>query len=277
MQRKFCLLLVDDEETGSRMLNRRLEHEGYVVAAAENGGQALEMMRVERFDLVLLDVYMPVLDGVATLDAIKSDPLLQDATVIMLTAANNREHVVHCLSLGAADYLVKPVNPAELVQRVRNSLEKKGPRIEPTVQLTTVNMEGLRVLVVDDEPLNLKLLDFRLTQLGFQTVAVQTGREALGRLENDPVDAVLLDVNMADMSGMDVLQAIRGDDRRRLLPVLMLSADGEQGTISRCYEIGANDYLTKPYHLHDLKLRLAVALDIAAAHKECAGAAHPVV
>lgn len=277
MQREYCVLLVDDEEASRLTLTRRLEQGGYGVTVAENGAQALEMMRMERFDLVLLDVYMPVLDGLATLDAIKSDPVVQDVTVVMLTAANTREYVVHAMSLGAVDYLVKPVNSAELVQRVRRSLENRGPRIEPTVKLRQVDLKGLRILVVDDEPLNVKLLDCRLRQMGFQTLAAETGRNALDLLANESVDAVLLDVNMPDMSGMELLRAIREDDGQRLLPVLMLSADGEEETISRCYELGANDYLIKPYQPNDLKLRLSVALDIAATHRDVISAAESPV
>lgn len=277
MQREYCVLLVDDEEANRLTLTRRLEQEGYAVTVAENGAQALEMMRMERFDLVLLDVYMPVLDGLATLDAIKSDPVVQDVTVVMLTAANTREYVVHAMSLGAVDYLVKPVNSAELVQRVRRSMGNQDPRIEPTVKLRQVDLKGLRILVVDDEPLNVKLLGCRLTQMGFQTLAAETGRNALDLLANESVDAVLLDVNMPDMSGMELLRAIREDDGRSLLPVLMLSADGEEETISRCYELGANDYLIKPYQPNDLKLRLSVALDIAATHRDFVSTAEPPV
>lgn len=277
MKRVYYLLLVDDDEAKRLVLTRRLEQAGFMVAVAEHGRAALDMLRVERFDLVLLDMYMPVMDGLATLDAIKSDPLFQETIVVMLTAANTRDHVVHCLSLGAADYLIKPVNPEELNQRVRRCLETRAPRIEPTVRVQAADMGGGRVLVVDDEPLNLKLLERRLKQLGFRALAVQRGRDALELLAREPVDAVLLDVNMPEVGGLDVLRSIREVARWRFLPVLMLSADGEDDTVSRAYQLGATDYLVKPYHLHDLRLRLAVALDIGAAHRADAGEGEQIV
>jgi CheY-like chemotaxis protein len=116
------ILLVDDEEPNRILLSRRLTNEGYRVTAASGGREALELLRQHRFDLVLLDLLMPDMDGIATLDAIKADNSLDGMPVLMLTASNARESVVHCLSLGAADYVIKPVNPTDLGRRVRRQL-----------------------------------------------------------------------------------------------------------------------------------------------------------
>jgi DNA-binding response OmpR family regulator len=261
MEDTYSLLLVDDEEANRLLLTRRLEHAGYHVAHAEHGRHALDLMGMERFDLVLLDMYMPEMDGLATLDAIKSSDALLHVPVIMLTAANKRESIVHCLSLGAADYLIKPVNPAELDQRVRRCLETKATRFEPTLFMPSDTADA-RVLVVDDEPLNLKLLERRLQQVGFGAVSAEGGHQALDVLDREPVDAVLLDVQMPEMDGFEVLRAIRAHAQWRALPVLMLSADGSQDTVTQCYQFGADDYLVKPYHTPDLHVRLAVALDL---------------
>jgi CheY-like chemotaxis protein len=262
VQRTFSLLLVDDEEANRLLLRRRLEQDGYLVTEAENGRKALEVMRVERFDLVLLDMYMPEMDGLSTLDAIMSDDTLRKVPVVMLTASNTREHVVHCLSMGAADYLIKPVNPVELKQRVRRCLEARAVQIEPTVRLQMRDITGARVLIVDDEPLNLKLVERRLAQIGLKTQSAEGGREALDLLGREAFDAVLLDINMPGMDGFEVLKAIRAREQGSLLPVFMLSAEDNKETVSRCYELGADDYLLKPFHTADLHARLAVALDL---------------
>lgn len=129
MNRAYSLLLVDDEEANRLLLTRRLAQDGYSVTQAEHGRHALALMQAERFDLVLLDMNMPEMDGLATLDAIKSDSALLHTAVVMLTAANDRPSIVHCLSLGAADYLIKPVNPLDLRQRVRRCLEASAARV----------------------------------------------------------------------------------------------------------------------------------------------------
>jgi DNA-binding response OmpR family regulator len=271
MERTYSLLLVDDEEANRFLLTRRLEQAGYHVTQADHGRHALKLMGIERFDLVLLDMNMPEMDGLATLDAIKSSNALLNIPVIMLTAANDRETIVHCLSLGAADYLIKPVNPVELKQRVSRCLETRAGRVEPTVQLTSATPAGARVLIVDDEPLNLKLLERRLGQVGFEAVNAEGGRQALEILNRESVDAVLLDVQMPEMDGFAVLRAIRANALWRSLPVLMLSADGAQDTVTQCYQLGADDYLVKPYHTPDLHIRLAVALDMKRAKQQAIG------
>jgi CheY-like chemotaxis protein len=119
------ILLVDDEEPNRMLISRRLFNEGYRVTAVAGGRPALDLLRKERFDLVLLDLLMPEMDGLATLDAIKSDESILGTPVVMLTASSTRASVVHCLSLGATDYLIKPVDPDDLRRRVRRQLVRR--------------------------------------------------------------------------------------------------------------------------------------------------------
>lgn len=263
MDRTYSLLLVDDEEANRLLLSRRLEQAGnFHITQAEHGRQALDLLSVERFDLVLLDMTMPEMDGLAALDAIKSDDNMKHTPVIMLSATKDRTSIVQCLSLGAADYLIKPVNPVDLKQRLRHCLEANAPRVEPTLRLPKDSLPDARILVVDDEPLNIKLLERRLSQIGFAAVPASGGREALAIVEREPIDAVLLDIQMPEMDGFEVLGAIRASDQRRHLPVLMLSSECQDETIVRCFQLGADDYLVKPYHTADLHIRLAMALQL---------------
>jgi CheY-like chemotaxis protein len=263
MDRTYSLLLVDDEEANRLLLTRRLEQAGnFHITQAEHGRQALNLLSVERFDLVLLDMMMPEMDGLATLDAIKSNDDMKNTPVVMLTAAKDRTSILQCLSLGAADYLIKPVNPVELKQRVRHCLDTNAPRVEPTLRLPKDSSPDARILVVDDEPLNVKLLERRLSQIGYTAVPASGGQEALEILEREPIDAVLLDIQMPEMDGFQVLGTIRASDQRRHLPVLMLSSQCQDDTIVRCFRLGANDYLVKPYHTADLHIRLAMALQL---------------
>lgn len=122
------ILVVDDNEVNRDLLRIRLEREHYQVDEAGDGELALAALRRQPFDLVLLDVMMPVLDGVATLKAIKMDADLQDIPVIMVSAVSELDTVARCLEQGADDYLTKPFNPVFLKARVRVSLECKRLR-----------------------------------------------------------------------------------------------------------------------------------------------------
>ena len=122
------LLVVDDNKVNRLLLGRGLEQQGHTVSFAENGLLALEMVRKQPFDIILLDIQMPEMDGYQVLEQITSDLNLRDIPVIMTTAMEELDSVVKCIELGAEDYLTKPVNPVLLKARVNASLEKKRLR-----------------------------------------------------------------------------------------------------------------------------------------------------
>jgi adenylate cyclase len=124
--REPALLVVDDNEAHRYTLTRRLRRDGYSeIAEAENGLQALELLKERPFDLVLLDITMPEMDGYDVLKEIKSDMDLRDIPVIMISAEDKLDSVVRCIELGAEDYLPKPFNAVLLKARVSASIEKK--------------------------------------------------------------------------------------------------------------------------------------------------------
>ena len=119
------LLIVDDLEINRDLLVRRVRRLGHETGIAVNGREALEQLRAASWDLVLLDITMPVMDGYDTLRHIKADPLLADTPVVMVSAIDETDSVVRCLELGADDYLTKPFNPIILQARIESSLAKK--------------------------------------------------------------------------------------------------------------------------------------------------------
>ena len=124
------LLVVDDNKVHRLLLSRSVEMQGYSAATAQNGRVALEMLRAEPFDLVLLDIEMPEMDGFAVLEQLKADPKLRDLPVIVTSSVEGLDNVVRCIGLGAEDYLGKPVNEVLLRARIGASLEKKRLRDE---------------------------------------------------------------------------------------------------------------------------------------------------
>ncbi|HEY7208412.1 MAG TPA: adenylate/guanylate cyclase domain-containing protein [Gaiellaceae bacterium] len=122
------ILIVDDNRVNRLLLGRGLEHEGHTVVFAEHGRDALELLRREHFDLMLLDVLMPVLDGYEVLAELKLEPRLRDIPVIVTSSLDELDSVVKCVEMGAEDYLTKPINPVLLSARINASLEKKRLR-----------------------------------------------------------------------------------------------------------------------------------------------------
>jgi class 3 adenylate cyclase len=122
------LLVVDDSEMNRDMLSRRLERQGHTVLLAEDGRQAIELLKANRVDVILLDILMPEMDGLETLGRIKLDDAVRDTPVIMLSALDELDAVVGCIERGADDYLQKPFNPVLLTARINACLEKKRLR-----------------------------------------------------------------------------------------------------------------------------------------------------
>jgi class 3 adenylate cyclase len=122
------ILIADDNRVNRLLFGRGLEQEGHKVVFAEHGREALDLLRQQHFDLMLLDVLMPELDGYGVLEELQHDAHLRDIPVIVTSALDELDSVVRCLEMGAEDYLTKPVNPVLLNARINASLEKKRLR-----------------------------------------------------------------------------------------------------------------------------------------------------
>jgi two-component system, cell cycle response regulator len=134
------LLVVDDNSMNRIILSRYITKLGYRSSLAENGRQALEKFQAEPYDLVLLDVQMPEMDGCAVLEQLKANPRLRDIPVIMISAVDELESVVRCIELGAQDYLPKPFNPVLLRARLTACLERKWLRDQEVDYLQQVGL-----------------------------------------------------------------------------------------------------------------------------------------
>jgi len=122
------ILIADDNRVNQLLLARSLEQQGHTIVFADHGREALELLRSQHFDLILLDVLMPEIDGYQVLAELKDDPHLRDVPVVVTSALDELDSVVKCIEMGAEDYLAKPINPVLLEARITASLEKKRLR-----------------------------------------------------------------------------------------------------------------------------------------------------
>src|SRR2546429_2386730 len=153
------LLVVDDNSMNRIMLSRYLTKLGYQATLVENGRQALEKLQGQPFDLVLLDVQMPEMDGYQVLEQLKADPRLRDLPVIMISAVEELESVVRCIELGAQDYLPKPFNPVLLRARLTACLERKRLRNQEVDYLQQVGRVTAAAAAIRANTLETESLD----------------------------------------------------------------------------------------------------------------------
>jgi len=175
------LLIVDDNSMNRIMLSRYTKRLGYQSTLVENGRQALEKLQNESFDLVLLDVQMPEMDGYQVLEQMKAHPYLREIPVIMISAVDELESTVRCIELGAQDYLPKPFSPVLLRARIAACLERKWLRDQEIDYLRQVGQVTAAAAAIKNNTFQTESLDevaSRSDELGqlaqvFQEMALQ--------------------------------------------------------------------------------------------------------
>ena len=247
------ILVVDDDSTSRTLLSTSLENEGYIVSLAEDGQQALDMLRANAFDVVLLDLIMPKITGFQVLEQMKADSKLEHIPVIVISSQDDMESIGHCLQMGAADYLPKPFELNLLRARVNTSLTMK--RLYDQEQEYTGKM-----LVIDDDAFNRSLLATSLENRGYQVEMAEDGEQALEKLHAQSFDVVFLDLVMPKMNGFEVLHYMKADSKMQHLPVIVVSAEDDMESVVRCIEMGATDHLCKPFEPALLHARVNASL-----------------
>ena len=253
----YSLLIVDDNAMNRDMLVRHLEREGYTITTADGGKKALELVKTQNFDLVLLDILMPDLDGYKVLAQLKGDIATRDIPVVMLTAVHEMDSVVRCFEMGVEDYLTRPFNIPFVKSRISSCLRSATVK-EKAVR--KVDSEEHHVLVVDDNSMNRDLLTRRLGREGYDISTAAGGLQALELVDKQRFDLILLDILMPDMDGYEVLEKLKNNDDTRDIPVIMLTAVNEVESVRLCIDLGAEDYLIKPFNSVLLKSRIAATL-----------------
>jgi DNA-binding response OmpR family regulator len=191
------------------------------------------------------------MDGPQTLVALRRQPELRHVPAVFLTAHTNARQVAELRRLGAVDVIAKPFDPLHLCDRIKAVLTGPGTIPAPLERMPLA-------LVVEDDPGIRYLLDFILRQQGWAVVEAYDGRQGLAAVHDGPVtDAVLLDVMLPEIDGLHLLEQLRGLQRWDGVPVMMLTAKGDERSVSRALAAGAADYLVKPFDPAELAVRLA--------------------
>ncbi len=244
------ILIVDDNRTNRKVLIRMLKDQAKAVS---NGFDALnELQRAAEegtpYDTVLLDMQMPEMDGKEVLSRIKSDSLIKDVKVLILSSLGGGKLAKELKKAGCDAYLFKPVKQNQLyrtIARIHGTvLERKK---ETTPKRTQHERHDLEILIAEDNPINRKLILTLLRKRGYSAEAVENGKEAVEALKQAHYDMVFMDVQMPEMDGYAATRAIRNSEGAfSKIPIIAMTAHAMQGDKEKCLESGMDDYLTKP-------------------------------
>jgi two-component system sensor histidine kinase/response regulator len=264
--RDLRVLVVDDNATNRRVLEEMLLGWRMIPTLAASAPEALAALRVARhsggpFPLVLSDFQMPDTDGFTLAEAIKKDPAIAGAAIVMITSAGQPGDAARCRELGIAAYLTKPIKRSELRAAIRLALggpstERDRPALVTRHSLREARQTG-RILLVEDNPVNQLVARRLLEKRGHAVLVATNGREALAILEEaafEGFDCVLMDVQMPEMDGLECTAIIRDREpvARFRLPIIAMTADAMKGDEARCLAAGMDGYLSKPIQPDEL-------------------------
>ena len=257
------ILIVGDHVTNWRVLEHCLRGKGVAYESAEDGYQALERLRnaagrQTHFDVAILDMQMPGMDGLELARRIKSDPEISATRLVLLTSVGQRGDASAAQGAGIAAYLTKPIRQSllyECLSLVLADSSGAAPSVtQPTAPLITrhslaevrARSRG-RILVAEDNPVNQKVAVKMIEKLGYRVDIAGNGREAVAASERIPYDLVLMDYHMPEMDGFEATMKIRARELGvRHIPIIAMTANAMQEDRDRCMAVGMDDFLSKP-------------------------------
>src|SRR5918996_140101 len=261
------VLIVDDNETNRQILTRQTQAWGMFPRATEYPAEALEWIRrADPFDVAILDMQMPDMDGLALAREIRTHRDADALPLIMLTSLGRPDDSTE---VEFAAYLTKPIKPSQLFDTL---LEVFGaqPEEEPTVEAVAdehmADRWPLRILVVEDNAVNQQLALLLLKKLSYRADVAANGVEALEALERQPYDLVLMDVEMPEMDGLEATRRIHQRWPRERRPhIVAVTANAMEGERELCLQAGMDDYITKPIRVEALTAAVGKAAERAPA------------
>jgi two-component system, sensor histidine kinase and response regulator len=259
--RNLSVLVVDDNATNRHILQRLLIERDMKPVLADSGMAGIAAIEKaasqgQPFDLILVDAYMPPMDGFEFVRKILVDSSLAPITVMMLTSSRQVNDVKRCRDFGVSHHIVKPILETQLLKTIigvrTNEPEYAKPARSQSSQVQAG--VGLRILVAEDNTVNQRLAVLLLQKMGHTVMVAGDGQKAIDCLEREPFDLILMDVQMPEMDGFSATAAIRLNEQRtgERIPIIAMTANAMKGDRERCLAAGMDDYVSKPINRQDL-------------------------
>jgi CheY-like chemotaxis protein len=267
------LLVVDDNATNRKILNLQLNSWGVQNECVASGPLALqELSRAAQigvtYDLAILDMQMPDMDGLTLAKIIHSDPALKQTRLMMLTSLCHRLADSELKAAGISSCLVKPVKQGDLLQSLAVVAEVKVPtalssklkkqrsfKISPEIPALS---KQVRILIAEDNVVNQKVALRQLQKLGYSADTVANGLEVLTSIEKISYDIILMDCQMPEMDGFEATRKIRENlksngSENSQVRIIAMTANAMRGDREKCLEAGMDDYISKPVRMAELE------------------------
>jgi HAMP domain-containing protein/CheY-like chemotaxis protein/signal transduction histidine kinase len=255
------LLVVEDDPAEQLSITELLGHTDVEITTVGTGAAALEAMRAQSFDCVVLDLRLPDMSGFELLGQLQEDSRLRQTPIIVFTGRELSDQEEIELRKNAKSIVLKGVRSPErlldetalFLHRVIADLPASKQQMIETLHESDEPLTGRKVLVVDDDIRNIFALNSLLERHNMQVITATNGEEAIKLVEStDDLSLVLMDVMMPEMDGYETMRRIRSNQQFRMLPIIALTAKAMKGDREKCLEAGASDYVAKPVNTDQL-------------------------
>jgi CheY-like chemotaxis protein len=253
------VLIVDDNAINRLILTRQLEAWGIQANAAASGQEALRWLQDgDPFDMAILDLCMPEMDGLSLARCLRQHPQGATLPLVMLSSIGDKTIQTEAKALDFRAVLPKPVKQAQLYKVLVDTLAQGAHAPQPVVQVAGFDHKlaerlPLRILLVEDNVVNQKVTRLMLARLGYQVQVAANGAEALLALQRQPYDVILMDVQMPEMDGLEATRRIRAQWSAEQRPcIIAMTANALMGDAERCLAAGMDAYVSKPVQLEKL-------------------------
>jgi signal transduction histidine kinase/DNA-binding response OmpR family regulator len=258
------ILVVDDHPNTATTLARALAQLGPTVdvVSAISGTDALEKVKDKGVDILFTDMIMPEMTGLELIEKMQNHPGGKPSYAYLITAYDVPGLKVTAQRLKVNDVIIKPVRPEKICQIATAAMDEMKHAANP-VGKKTFTKRKFKILVADDVMDNVTLLTRYLEYEGYDQVIARDGQDALNKIRDEMPDLILLDVNMPNKDGFTVLEEVRADLNIAHIPVIILTAARlDPSDVQSGLNLGADDYVTKPFDRHELMARIRTKLRV---------------
>ncbi len=250
-------LVVDDNKASRSVIMRMLERFGFAVEEAATGEEALVLITEEKdnapFGMALIDWKLPGIDGLEVARQIRNDPETKDMAVVIMSAFAREEEIRKADEIGVQGFLFKPVKQSTLFDTVMETFGLGSSIVaQPQDNTGALNFNGVKILLAEDNKANQQVASEILASAGVDVDIAENGEEAVKAVKKGIYKAVLMDVQMPVMDGMQATALIRRNDAIKHIPIIAMTAHAMVGDKEKCLEAGMDDYVTKPVDRFEL-------------------------
>lgn len=252
----MSVLVVDDNATARDIMRTTLESMGFRVDTVRSGEEAINRCLLQTYEVALIDWKMPNMDGLETARQIQLQAKSQPK-ILMVSAHANHEFITQIEQLALAGYISKPISASRMLDGIMNAIGREGilpvrRRTEELAPQLLLPLQGKRILLVEDNEMNLEVASEFLEQVGIILSIATNGQIALDKLSQQHFDLVLMDCQMPVMDGYQATKAIRKRPELANLPVVAMTANAMAGDRDMCLRAGMNDHIAKPIEVNVL-------------------------